>query len=56
MRRHRFAVSGIEYALEMLKTKLSPADRETPVDLITAEKLGGKRVERGKRELLLIDS
>jgi ribose transport system substrate-binding protein len=35
----RLAVFGIEYALEMLKTKQSPADRETPVDLITAEKL-----------------
>lgn len=30
------AVFGIEYALEMLKTKQPPADRETPVDLITA--------------------
>ena len=38
----RLAVFGIEYALEMLKTKQSPADRETPVDLITAEKLAGK--------------
>jgi ribose transport system substrate-binding protein len=33
----RLAVFGIEYALEMLKTKSAPADRETPVDLITAE-------------------
>jgi ribose transport system substrate-binding protein len=31
----RLAVFGIEYALDMLKTKSSPADRETPVDLIT---------------------
>ncbi len=38
----QLAVFGIEYALEMLKTKQAPADRETPVDLITAEKLGGK--------------
>jgi len=38
----QLAVFGIEYALEMLKTKQTPADRETPVDLITAEKLGGK--------------
>jgi ribose transport system substrate-binding protein len=38
----RLAVFGIEYALEMLKTKQAPADRETPVDLITAERLGGK--------------
>lgn len=32
----QLAVFGIEYALEMLKTKAAPADRETPVDLITA--------------------
>ncbi|HPO15587.1 MAG TPA: sugar ABC transporter substrate-binding protein [Candidatus Hydrogenedentes bacterium] len=32
----QLAVFGIEYALEMLKTKQPPADRETPVDLITA--------------------
>ncbi len=31
----RLAVFGIEYALDMLKTKSPPADRETPVDLIT---------------------
>jgi ribose transport system substrate-binding protein len=30
---------GIEYALEMLRTKAPPADKETPVDLITAEML-----------------
>ncbi|HEX9202779.1 MAG TPA: substrate-binding domain-containing protein, partial [Vicinamibacteria bacterium] len=35
----RLAVYGIEYALEMLKTGGRPGDRETPVDLITAEKL-----------------
>jgi len=29
------AVFGIEYALEMLQSGASPADRETPVDLIT---------------------
>ncbi len=33
----QLAVFGIEYALEVLKTKTSPADRETAVDLITAE-------------------
>jgi ribose transport system substrate-binding protein len=32
----QLAVFGIEYALEMLKTQSAPADRETPVDLITA--------------------
>ena len=31
----QLAVFGIEYALEMLKTKGTPQDRETPVDLIT---------------------
>ncbi len=35
----KLALYGIEYALEMLKTKAQPADKETPVDLITAEKL-----------------
>ncbi len=30
----QLAVFGIEYALEMLRTKATPADRETPVDLI----------------------
>lgn len=30
---------GIEYALEMLKTRAQPADKETPVDLITPEML-----------------
>jgi ribose transport system substrate-binding protein len=33
----QLAVFGIEYALESLKNKTSPADRETKVDLITAE-------------------
>ncbi len=35
----RLALFGIEYALEMLQTKAQPADKETPVDLITAETL-----------------
>jgi len=38
----KLAIFGIEYALEMLKTKSVPADRETPVDLIAAEKLVGR--------------
>jgi ribose transport system substrate-binding protein len=33
----KLAVYGIQYALEMLKKKGMPADRETPVDLITAK-------------------
>lgn len=35
----KLAVYGIEYALEILKKKATPADKETPVDLITAESL-----------------
>ena len=35
----RLAVHGIEYALEMLGTRVAPGDRETPVDLVTAEGL-----------------
>jgi ribose transport system substrate-binding protein len=35
----RLAVYGIEYALDMLKTQAAPGDRETPVDLVTAESL-----------------
>lgn len=38
----QLAVFGIEYALEMLRSKSTPADRETPVDLVTAETLAGK--------------
>ncbi len=38
----QLAVFGIEYALEILKTKQAPADHETPVDLITADRLAGK--------------
>jgi len=35
----KLALFGIEYALEMLGTNAQPADKETPVDLITAEML-----------------
>ena len=35
----KLAIFGIEYALEMLKEKGIPADKETPVDLVTAETL-----------------
>lgn len=35
----KLALYGIEYALEMLRTRGRPADKETPVDLITAEML-----------------
>jgi ribose transport system substrate-binding protein len=35
----KLALFGIEYALEMLRTKVPPADKETPVDLIPAETL-----------------
>lgn len=36
----QLAVFGIEYALDMVAKKGTPADRETPVDLVTAETLG----------------
>lgn len=35
----KLALFGIEYALEMLEGKGTPSDKETPVDLITAETL-----------------
>jgi ribose transport system substrate-binding protein len=35
----KLAVFGIEYALDMLTKEGTPADKETPVDLITAETL-----------------
>ena len=35
----KLALYGIEYALDMLKRKSTPSDRETPVDLIAAETL-----------------
>lgn len=35
----QLAAFGIDYALEMLEKKSSPADKETPVDLVTAETL-----------------
>lgn len=35
----RLAVFGIEYALEILRSGVSPADQETPVDLVTAERI-----------------
>jgi ribose transport system substrate-binding protein len=31
----QLAVFGIEYALEMLKSNVAPADRQTPVELVT---------------------
>jgi ribose transport system substrate-binding protein len=33
------AVYGIEYALSIVREGLEPEDRETPVDLVTAESL-----------------
>jgi ribose transport system substrate-binding protein len=35
----KIAVYGIEYALDILAQKAPPADKETPVDLITADNL-----------------
>jgi len=42
----RLAVYGIEYALEMLKQRGQPVDRETPVDLITADTLSVSSSQR----------
>ncbi|MGB9601681.1 MAG: sugar ABC transporter substrate-binding protein [Verrucomicrobiia bacterium] len=39
----RLAVYGIEYALQIIRDKITPLDFETPVDLITAETLAGKK-------------
>jgi len=38
----QLASFGIEFALEMLNGKAAPNDRETPVDLVTAESLSAK--------------
>jgi ribose transport system substrate-binding protein len=35
----QLAVEGIEYALQILNGAATPADKETPVDLIVAETL-----------------
>jgi len=36
----KLALYGIQYALDILSGRTTPADKETPVDLITAETLG----------------
>ncbi len=38
----KLAVFGIEHALEMLETRQTPVNRETPVDLVTAESLAAE--------------
>jgi ribose transport system substrate-binding protein len=43
----QLAAFGIEYALELIQKKAAPADRETPVDLVTAETLAGAQAPRG---------
>jgi ribose transport system substrate-binding protein len=35
----QLAIFGIEYALEIMETGITPEDKETPVDLVTAETL-----------------
>lgn len=35
----QIATNGISYALEILKTKIAPTDKETAVDLVTADSL-----------------
>jgi len=39
----QIAVDGIRYALEILKNHSTPTDKETPVDLVTAQTLGGNK-------------
>ena len=41
----QLAVFGIEYALEMLQKKTTPADRETPVDLVPEETIKNPKSE-----------
>jgi len=38
----QLAVFGIEYALDMIGSRNTPADRETPVDLVTSEMLSAE--------------
>ena len=35
----QLAIYGIQFALEILETGVTPSDRETPVDLVTVETL-----------------
>lgn len=35
----RLAIFGIEYALEIIETGITPEDRETPVDLVTVDSM-----------------
>jgi ribose transport system substrate-binding protein len=39
----QLAVYGIEYALQILRDGIAPQDRETPVDVVTAESLSSSR-------------
>lgn len=39
----QLAVHGIEYVLQILRERTTPADRKTPVDLITADALRARR-------------
>jgi ribose transport system substrate-binding protein len=39
----QIAAQGIEYALEILRKKASPADKELPVDLVNAQTLAGAK-------------
>ncbi|HON08920.1 MAG TPA: substrate-binding domain-containing protein, partial [Verrucomicrobiota bacterium] len=39
----KLAIYGIEYALEIIKEKITPLDFDTPVDLITAETLSSNK-------------
>jgi len=43
----KLAVYGIEYALQILREKKTPSDRNTPVDLITADSLASGKLVSG---------
>ena len=43
----QLAVFGIEYALQILREKRTPVDRDTPVDLVTADTLTSGKPARG---------
>ncbi len=46
----QLAVYGIEYALQILRDKTTPADKKTPVDLITAGRLPAASSQPAKAE------
>jgi len=43
----QLAVYGIEYALQILRDKTTPSDRNTPVDLVTAASVASQKPAQG---------